>query len=168
MLIIDIANGIFIDEGEPTNTSIPAIAFWIRGSVGRLNSILCESFKIDGNTLEILNEDGSEIDINAVAVLKQLFRVYFLQLQVNNNMNALASDSNSLLSVKDEFGGASFTRVNRNEISKTIISMRKDEIDLLNDLVSSYKINKSNPRSINGDDVQSALPYESFRISRNI
>ncbi len=166
MLIIDIANEIFIDEGSPSSTSLPAIAFWIRGQIGRINSLLCEDFQINLTTQEIFNCNGANIDIDAIAIIKQLYRLYSLQLQVSNNMNALASDS--LLSVQDNFGGGTFIRANKNEIAKTLISMRKDEIEILNGLVGAYKINKGRPAQVAGDDTLAAHWGENLVSLRNV
>ena len=165
MLVVDLANEIFIDESSPTNTSIAAISFWIRGQIGRINSLLCEDFSIN-NSLEVIDCNGDSFDINAVAIIKQLYRLYALQLQINNHMNLLLVDS--LLSVEDTFGGGKFTRHNKNEIAKTLISMRKDEIQILNRLVSSYKINKSNPKQVAGDDTISAYYGEPLISLRTV
>jgi hypothetical protein len=156
MKIIDIANEIYEESFEPTYTSIPAISFWIRGKIGTINSLLCEDFQINSSTLEINYCDGSEISIDAVAIIKQLYRLYDLQQQVNNLMNALASDS--LLSVKDAFGGGEYTRVNKNSMAQTLISLRKDEMKTFDILVGAYKINRGKPLAVNGDDTISA-PY---------
>lgn len=166
MFIIDIANEIFLDEGSPTYTSLPAICFWIRGKIGTVNSLLCEDYKINEITKEVVNCNGCRIGIDAVGIIKQLYRIYSLQIQINNNMNALAKDS--LLSVTDEFGGGQFTRVNKNEISKTLLMMRKDETEILNNLVGLYKINKSTPSSLSGDDIVPAYYGEHLISLRDV
>lgn len=166
MLIVDIANEIWIDEGSPTNTSIPAIAFWIRGQVGRVNNLLCEDLQINESTLEITHCNGKLISLDIISIFKQLYRLYALQLQINNNMNFLASDS--LISVVDRFAGGSFTRINKNEISKTLISFRKDEIEILNNLVGAYKISQSRVLAVNGDDDHRGYREEPFISLRNV
>jgi hypothetical protein len=165
MLIVDIAQEIYIEAGEPTSTSVPAIAYWIRGKVGTINSLLCENFCISSDTFEIIDCCGV-IGLNVAAVLKQMYRLYDLQVQVNNNMNAMAQDQIS--SVEDSFGGGKFTRYNKNEISKTLISMRKDEIEILNKLVAAYKINKAVPIQVAGDDTIPAMWGEHLVSLRNV
>ena len=46
MKIVDIADEIFRELGEPSTISIPAIAFWIRSNVGELNNRINTTFKI--------------------------------------------------------------------------------------------------------------------------
>ncbi len=149
MKVVDIANEIFIENGSSTTTSIPAIAFWIRGKVGWLNTVLFEDFYINP-ALEIFNADTGEISLEAVSVIKQSYRVYDLEVQIRTMTNALAADS--ILSVQDNLGGTSFTRVNRNEIAKTIVTIRKDELLYLNRMIDAYRSLKSTPSQVAGDD----------------
>ena len=46
MKIVDIADEIYRELGEPSSLSIPAISFWIRSNVGELNNRLNTAFKI--------------------------------------------------------------------------------------------------------------------------
>lgn len=148
MKVVDIANEIFIEAGSPTDTSIPAIAFWIRGKVGAINNLLYESFVIDDTTLEIFKDDGSEISPEAVAIIKQMYRLYDYELQIRSNMNALSTDS--ILRVEDQ--GSSVTKVNRNEVSKTLAAIRKDEQAAFNILINAYRNRVSTPSQVAGDD----------------
>lgn len=152
MKVVDIANYIYIEQGSPTSTSIPAIAYWIRNKVGWLNATLYEDFVVNATTFEIINEDGSEITPEAVAVLVQLYKVYDLEVQIRNMMNALAADG--ILQVVDNLGGTSFTRINRNEVAKTLIQVRKDEIKLLGNMISTYQSLTAQPQQVAGDDTQ--------------
>ena len=169
MKVVDLANELLIDE-MPQGTSISAVAHWIRGTIGYLNTMLYEDFSISPINYEILDNSHTReyyqqnwyincdllqagqptLNIEAAAIIKQLFRIYNLQLQVQNNMNAI--NQNDLLSVNDNFGGGQFTRINRNEVAKTLISMRKDEIAILKDMVGKYCIGNAKVRSVSGDD----------------
>jgi hypothetical protein len=166
MKIVDFANEIYINEGSPTWTSLPAISYWLRAEVGRVNNLIFEDMKIDDNTLEIVHCDGRTIDLNIISIFKQLYRIYSLQLQVNNQMNNISMDS--LVSVEDSFGGVKYTRLNRNEISKTLILMRKDEMKILDQLISAYQIRQSTPRQVAGDDTISAQRTEPLISLRNV
>jgi len=148
MKVVDLANEIYIDSGSPTNTSIPAIAFWIRGKVGVINNLLFEDFYIDQSSLEIFDANKNEISINAVAIIKQFYKLYDYDLQIRSNLNILSTDS--ILSVEDQ--GSKVTKVNRNEISKTLAQLKRDEIKILNDLVNAYRNNSSPPSQVVGDD----------------
>lgn len=155
MKVVDIATEIYIEQGSPTSTSIPAVAYWIRSKVGWLNTMLYEDLVIDTTTLEITNR-GAEIDPQIVAILTQAYKIYDLEVQIRSAMNALAADS--ILEVSDNLGGTSFRRVNRNEIAKTLITIRKDEIGALKILIDSYRSLTSQPSQVAGDDTQSGVP----------
>jgi hypothetical protein len=169
MLVKDIGNDLMIDE-MPQGTSLAAVCHWIRGTISYLNVMLYEDFSISPINYEILDNSHTReyyqqhwyencqflqsgqptINLEAVGIIKQLFRIYNLQLQVQNNMNSI--NQNDLLSVGDNFGGGTFTRINRNEVAKTLISMRKDEIQILNKMIGAYLIRKSGVKGISGDD----------------
>ncbi len=53
MKIVDIADEIYRELGEPTDNSIPPIVFWIRTNLGTLNNYLNTAFKIQKPTLEV-------------------------------------------------------------------------------------------------------------------
>ena len=46
MKIVDIADELYRELGEPSSISIPAISFWIRSNVGELNNRINTTFKI--------------------------------------------------------------------------------------------------------------------------
>jgi hypothetical protein len=151
MKIVDIATQIFQDAGEPSSSSVPAITYWIRGKVGDINVLLYENFTVEENSgdYEILNGD-SEISADAVAIIKKMYEIYDYQVQIRAQMNALASDS---ILEFNEVDGSSFRRTNRNEISKTLASIRKDELQSLKDLVTAYRIKQAVPLQSTGDDI---------------
>lgn len=158
MKIVEISTQIWYETGESTSTSIPAISFWIRSQIGKINNLLYESFYIDESSFEILGEDGVEISPEAVSIIKQMYRIYDYEVQIRSNMNALASDS--ILQVTDQ--GSSVTKVNRNSISQTLASIRRDEIESFNLLVTAYRSRSSSPSQIAGDDCTAGI-YPSVR-----
>lgn len=162
MKVVDIAQEIYIDAGSPTTTSIPAIAFWIRGKIGTINNLLYESFTISSDTYEIFGDNGEEISPEAVAVIKQMYRVYDYELQIRSNLNALATDS--ILQVEDN--GSSVTKVNRNSVSQTLASIRKNEIEQLDNLVTAYRSRSAEPSQVAGDDTVEGIFISSFDYVR--
>lgn len=154
MFINDIAQEIFFEAGSPTYTSIPAIAFWIRSKVGYINNTIFESFTINAN-LEIVDCANNSISTEAVSIIKQLYRIYDYQQQITTALNALNADG--ILEVIDNFNGAGFRRVNKNEIVKTLLQARNQEREDLKALVSAYCIRKATPRQVAGDDTVPAL-----------
>lgn len=151
MKIVDIANEIYIDAGSPTDTSIPAIAFWVRGKVGWVNTMVYEDLVVDPATLELTN-NGAEINTEMVSLIKQLYKVYDLEMMIRKTINAVTEDG--ILQVTDNLGGTSFVRVNKNEMAKTLITLRKDEIKILDEMVDSYRSLTSQPSQVAGDDTQ--------------
>jgi len=148
MKVVDIANEIFVDAGSPTNTSIPAIAFWIRGKIGNINALLFEDFVLDATSLELTQADGSDLPYEVVAVIKQMYRIYDFELQIRTQMAAITA--NPILSISDQ--GTTITRINRNSVSQTFAQMRRDELQQLKDLVTAYHVKYSSPHQVAGDD----------------
>ena len=74
MKIVDIATEIYTNNSEPSDTSIPAISYWVKSNVGKMNSFVFTSFVVNASS-EIIDEDGLEIDIDAAAILKQMWQV---------------------------------------------------------------------------------------------
>lgn len=165
MKVVDIANHIFIEQGEPSDTSIPAIAFWVRSKVGWLNTILFEGFYVDDATQEVLNADknNAEIPPEAVAVLIQYYKVYDLETQMRSTLTAI--NANGILEVTDNLGGTSFKRVNRSEVLKTLRQLKQDEVSLLKNMIASYASLVSMPSQVAGDDTQPGYSelYPSYR-----
>ena len=59
MKIVDIADEIYRELGEPSTISIPAISFWIRSNVGELNNRINTTFKIVDYGTEAYEFSGS-------------------------------------------------------------------------------------------------------------
>jgi hypothetical protein len=148
MKIIDIANEIYIDAGSPDDTSLPAIAFWIRGALGTINNLLFEDFIFETVSQEITKSNGSDLPIEAIAIFKQSYRLYDYSVQFRKQLNALASDS----IVKFEDQGTMVMKINRNMVAQSIRQVRKDEIEIFNNLVTAYRLRVSTPNQVAGDD----------------
>ena len=69
MKVVDIAQEIFMDLGEPSDLSIAALSYWIRANVGKLNSIIFENFALNQD-FEIVDtsSDDTEINIDGIKV----------------------------------------------------------------------------------------------------
>lgn len=161
MKVVDIANEIYLENASPSDTSIAAIAFWIRSNVGRLNVILYEDFYIDDSTLEILDEGATEISALATAVLKAMYQVYRIELDIRANITAISD--NSVIAASDE--GFSIRRVNRSETLKTLTAFKKDSLLELNTLMHNYRSLKGMPSQVAGDDVYAgdySVEYEGW------
>ena len=81
MKVVDIADEIFRELGEPSNLAVPVITFWVRANMGAMNNYIHESYFID-TALEIVKSvDGSNVEIGEEekAILKK--NVYGLSLR---------------------------------------------------------------------------------------
>lgn len=150
MKVVDIANEIFLETASPSDTTVAAIAFWLRSNVGKLNAILYEDFSVDATTLEILNGDGTEISELAAAILKMMYKVYRVDLDIRATMTSLTTDG--IIEAKDmDF---SVKRVNRSEVLKTLTAFKKDTIAELTSLVHNYRSYNGAPAQVAGDDTE--------------
>jgi len=147
MKIVDIADEIFRELDQPTDASIPQIAFWIRVNVGTLNNLINTEYTIDTTTLEI----SPDPDIEEKSILKRLYVVHFYDLKLRGSLGAAAQDS--ILEVTAD--GATVRRLNRNETSKVYLSLKRQEQEELHKEVGSYKLKKSAPIQVAGDDTVS-------------
>lgn len=141
---------IWMENGQPTDTSIPAIVYWIRGMLGDINVLLLEDFVLDPVSKELTKTDGSDLPIEAIAIIKKMYKLYDYDLLIRKMLNALALDS--VLKVSDQ--GTDIVKVNKNQVALTIQKLKKDEIPLFKDMVTSYRSKSSNPNQVCGDDNQ--------------
>ena len=171
MKVVDIADDVYRELGSPTSLSIPAIAFYIRGSVGALNSYINTSFGLNSSLeIEETNTDTSgstntsEIGIAEAAILKKMYMVHFYYSKIRTNLTAL--DSDTIVEVTDQ--GSSVRKINKNEISKTLLSIRNQEYEGLQKLISQYKISKSAPNQVVGDDTVEGFYTQGDSFNRNV
>jgi hypothetical protein len=144
MKIVDIADEIFRELDQPSDASIPQIAFWIRVNVGTLNNLINTEYTIDTATLEISPDPA----IEEKSILKRLYVVHFYDLKLRGSLGAAAQDS--ILEVSAD--GATVKKLNKNETSKVYLSLKKQEQEELHKEVGSYKLKKATPIQVAGDD----------------
>ena len=148
MKVVDIANEIFLENASPSDTTIPAIAFWIRSNVGKLNTVIYEDFYVDTTDLEIHKCKDWLIGSMGASIIKMLFKIYRIDLDSRNMMVAVQYDT--VLKATDQ--DFSIEKVNKSELLKTFANMKKDALKELQDLVHSYRSYYGEPKSVNGDD----------------
>jgi len=146
MTVSDIANEIYVELGSPTSTSVNAISTWLRAKVGDLNNLIFENFVLTDN--EIVDSAGTQINKEAAAILKKLYKVYDYEVSIRTHMNAISTDT--ILEVNDQ--GSSVKKINRSEVSKTLAALKKEEEISLKYLIQSYCQRLSSPSQIAGDD----------------
>ena len=72
MKIVDIATEIFTDLDQPSTTSIPAIAGWLRNNIGKLNILIASTYAINTNTLEF----DADLGETEKAIYKKLYNIF--------------------------------------------------------------------------------------------
>ena len=156
MKVVDIADEIYRELGSITSISIPAIAYWVRSNIGSLNSYINTEYSINSTSYEIeqavTNISGvsttSEIGEQEKAILKKMYFVYHYDTKLRSALTTM--DTDTVVEVSDQ--GSRVRKLNRNEISKTLGSVRNTEYEALLVLINSYKLNKSTPLDVSGDD----------------
>lgn len=131
MNVTSIADEIFRELDEPSDCSIPKIAFWLQTNVGKLNLKLGSSVTVENG---VLSED---LALDAQSIFKSLFKIDYLKRQINRNLGAAAYSSVS--EVKE--GNRTVKRTNKNDVAKTYLAAKESEEKELNRLVAAYKQN---------------------------
>ena len=147
MKTVDIADEIYRELGSPSSTSISAIAFWVRSNIGALNNYLNEAFVIS-DSYEIVGADSVEINIQAVAILKKMYSIHDYDLKIRANIISISTSD--IISISDK--GRSVTKVNKNEVTKALTSLKSEESRTMTALAIAYKNRDSTPIQVAGDD----------------
>ena len=151
MKVVDIADEIHRDLGSPTDLSIAAISFWVRSHIGDLNNHIHTKYGINDTTYEIEQEENSKkviISGTESSILKKMYMVHYYDVKIRYNVGAAATDT--VIEVSD--GGSSVRKINKNEIIKSLSSIKRQEYNELQKLIHAFKMSKSEPRQVAGDD----------------
>ena len=154
MKVIDIADEVFRELGEPTTLSIPAISFWLRANVGQLNNYIHTDYSVSATDLEIVFAEEAkttEIGEEEKSILKKMYFIHFYDQKLRTHMTTM--DTDTVLSVRD--GDSSVTKINRNEIARSISAVKNQEYIELMRMIQSYTGTKAKPSQVAGDDTTS-------------
>ena len=200
MKIVDIADEIFRELGNPSTISIPAIAFWIRSNVGELNNRINTTFKIRDTNPDIYELSGSfvspayepqafneatgalglsasadngtastpaivAIQPEEVSIIKKMYIVHYYDQQIRSTVGAASTDP--IVEVASD--GSRVRKINKNELSKTYIALKKEEYSELIDLINAYKLRKASPVQVAGDDTvrgEYSINYDGYPYNR--
>ena len=149
MKVVDIADEIYFENGEASDTAVSSIAYWVRSNVGRLNSYLLSTYSISANSLEIQDEDGAEIGINEAAILKKMWMVDRYNTMIRTQLTSISA-GDDLVSISDE--QSTYERANKSEIIKSLRLLKDGEVKELNDLINDYNLFGTTPTQVAGDD----------------
>ncbi len=173
MKIVDAADQIWRNLDSPTDSSISSIAAWLRfnTNLGKLNDLINKGYTIDSN-LEIIDRSGNEIDSGEIAIYELIYNVNYFERQIKKFLGAGSVDVMILQEATSDNGTLRF--VNRNEIAKSFIQVKKDKETELGKLVNNYKFSNSRASQVTGDDesvtqTSSRLPTNSIAgIANNV
>ena len=74
--------------------------------------------------------------------------IYYYDTKIRYNIGAAENDT--VIEVSD--GGSSVRKINKNEVVKSLTSLKRQEYSELQKLINGFKISKSGPRQVTGDD----------------
>ena len=167
MKVVDISDELFRELGEPTSLSIPAITFWLRANIGSLGNYLNEDFYLNLTSLEIqktVDDVATDIQEDEKDVLKKMYHIHYYDVLLRSTLNAASTDS----VVEIQSDDTRVRRINKNELSKTYVSLKRLEQEEFHKLVSAYKTKKSEPRQVAGDDtVEGKFTINRFNRTMN-
>ena len=158
MKIGPIADEIYRELGEPTDLSLPPISYWIRSNIGALNNFINSSYVLDETTHEISPELGE----GEKSILKQMYMVHRYDILIKGALAAASVDT----VIELESDGSRIKKINKNEQSKTYISIRNKEREDLQTLINSYKLKNSSPMQVAGDDTVAGIYDPSRQYNR--
>lgn len=148
--IVDIADEIYRELGEPNDLSLSSIAFWLRTNIGDLNILINKKFYIIESTLEIgIEENSGDVfsDIEK-SIFKMIYSIHYYERLFRNALGAASTDS--LIEINQN--GFSARKINKNELAKTYAQLRKQIVDELETLTKNYNLNEARPLQVAGDD----------------
>lgn len=153
MFIIDIAQNVWKNElAEPSDISVPYLCSYFRANYGDLNNLLGICLILNSTSLELVDQNGNLIDSGAASVYKYIYLTKYYERQVRNFLGVGSVNVNILVSAEDAMGG-SIKFLDRNQIAKTYLQLRKDTQEILNKLINKYKFRNQNALDVTGDDI---------------
>jgi hypothetical protein len=148
--IVDVADEVYRELGEPADISIASVAYWLRTNIGKLNVLLNKPYLINETTLEIYSSDEAKdpFGINEKTIFKKIYTVYYYERLFRNALGAASTDS--VIDISQN--GFSARKINKNELAKTYSELKKQADAELKILTDKYEINEIAPLQVAGDD----------------
>lgn len=148
--IVDVADEVYRELGEPADISIASVAYWLRTNIGKLNVLLNKPYLISDTTLEIYSSDEAKdpFGINEKGIFKKIYTVYYYERLFRNALGAASTDS--VIDISQN--GFSARKINKNELAKTYSELKKQADAELKILTDKYEINEIAPLQVAGDD----------------
>lgn len=153
--IVDIADELYREMGEPADLSIASIAWWLRANIGDLNITINKAYTINETTLEIEIPNGDSFGNTEKSIFKMLFSIHYYERLLRNALGAASTDS----TIEINQNGFSARKINKNELAKTYAQLRKQINDELMELTKNYNLNEARPLQVAGDDTIQGASY---------
>jgi len=77
-----------------------------------------------------------------------MFLIHYYDREIRSNISNAGSDT--IIEVADQ--GSRVKKINKNEVIKSLASLKKQEYEELRSLIRDYKANQIKPRQVVGDD----------------
>ena len=165
--IVDVADEVYRELGEPADISIASVAYWLRTNLGKLNVLLNKPYLISDTTLEIYSSDETNdpFGINEKTIFKKIYTVYYYERLFRNALGAASTDS--VIDISQN--GFSARKINKNELAKTYSELKKQADIELKILTDKYELNEISPLQVAGDDtIEEPNRTYSYGTIRNI
>jgi len=166
--IVDIADEIYRELGEPTDLSHASIAFWLRTNIGDLNILINKKFYISEDTYEVSIPEGIDDTFGDIekSVFKMIYSIHYYERLFRNALGAASTDS----TIEITENGFTGRKVNKNELAKTYAQLRKQINDELLVLTKNYNLNEAKPLQVVGDDTfqDPTRPYSYTSYMRSL
>ena len=79
-----------------------------------------------------------------------MYVVHYYDTKIRKNLGVVEKEA--ILAVSDE--GTSITKINKNQVTVALTSLKRAEEAELQRLITAYKLDKSKPRQVAGDDTE--------------
>lgn len=146
-----IATELYDEIGDTTNINVSGVSYWLMNNIGKLNTLIFTELQSPNNIngyFYISDTGSSDMTERQKGILKLLYENYYYQKMVNTTLGAASLDP----FVEISSDGATVRKINKNELSKTYIALRKEAYEELTNQINSYKLYESNPQQVAGDD----------------
>ena len=89
-----------------------------------------------------------EITIDEGAILKRMFLIHYYDREIRTNITNAGTDT--IVQVTDQ--GSTVRKINKNEVVKSLTTLKRQEYDEMRALISDYRRAEIRPRQVVGDD----------------
>jgi hypothetical protein len=186
--IVDIADEVYRELGEPSDISVSSIAFWLRTNLGKLNILINKTYAINTLDLEVDAISPETFTITEKSIFKKMYNIHYYDRQIINligksrNINLVNTDIattgiNNADTIQISENGFTYQKSSStktaNETIKAntqfirqlglnFVELKKQEVAELEMLTKNYNLNEINPLQVAGDDTIEGLDYPSM------